>query len=218
MPFWWSVHRTFFRYIVISSNSTLPIMKRAETEFHFFWNGKLLFLKRKITGPTKSSGVMGTSHVICACHITKLNIVNFSSNPTIFISEKINIEYALHQNWQKSRRFCIHASHIIPPLTSTHSATHVCCWTATWKLCFCTTSVLVSTNMSMTQFIKHFFLWIKGFNKITGILLYKLGYLSESWNLLEASFQKHHAPFFRPKKGAWCFWKLASSKFQDSER
>ena len=30
-------------------------------------------------------------------------------------------------------------------------------------------------------------------------LQYKLGYLSESWNLLEASFQKHHAPFFRPK-------------------
>ena len=41
MPFWRSVHRTFFRYIVISSNSTLPIMKRN-------WNGISLFLKRKI--------------------------------------------------------------------------------------------------------------------------------------------------------------------------
>ena len=41
VPFWRSVHRTFFRYIVISSNSTLPIMKRN-------WNGISLFLKRKI--------------------------------------------------------------------------------------------------------------------------------------------------------------------------
>ena len=42
VPFWRSVHRTFFRYIVISSNSTLPIMKRNR-------NGISLFLKWKIT-------------------------------------------------------------------------------------------------------------------------------------------------------------------------
>ena len=41
VPFWRSVHHTFFRYIVISSNSTLPIMKRNR-------NGISLFFKRKI--------------------------------------------------------------------------------------------------------------------------------------------------------------------------
>ena len=41
-----------------------------------------------------------------------------------------------------------------------HSTTdvHVCCQTATRKLRFCTTSVLLSIYMSMTQFKKHFFM------------------------------------------------------------
>ena len=47
-----SVHRTFFRYIMISSNSTLPIMKRNRNGISLFLNGKLLFWKWKITGPT----------------------------------------------------------------------------------------------------------------------------------------------------------------------
>ena len=43
----------FFGYIVISSNSILAIMKRNRNGISLFWNGKLLFLKRKITGPTR---------------------------------------------------------------------------------------------------------------------------------------------------------------------
>ena len=57
-----------------------------------------------------------------------------------FVFEKINIQYAA-----KNQVKCI-------------SIRHVFCQKSTRKLRFCITSVLVSTNMSMTLFRKHFLL------------------------------------------------------------
>ena len=51
----------FFGYIVISSNSILAIMKQNRNGISVFLNGKLLFWKRKITGPKtgKQRGRLG---------------------------------------------------------------------------------------------------------------------------------------------------------------
>ena len=62
-----------------------------------------------------------------------------------FVFEKINIQYAPYQKLQKNQVKCI-------------SIRHVFCQKSTRKLRFCITSVLVSTNMSMTLFRKHFVL------------------------------------------------------------
>ena len=48
-------------------------------------------------------------HMLCQVFVKSYN----------FVFKKMNIEYAPHQMWQKSRRLCIHAARIVPPLTCT---------------------------------------------------------------------------------------------------
>ena len=152
---------------------------------------------------SKSLVVMATSQVV-ACHITKLpsgfrQILQFRFRE--------NIEYAPHQKWQKSRRFCIHLARIILPLTY-----HM-------KPVFLHNIIVV--HKYVTQFRKHFFMDNKntqtGYrNKIIGIFLVRHGrsilYYPHPFVCLYV-FRKFPAPRITPRQersssspSTWAAW------------
>ena len=61
-------------------------------------------------------------------HVISVSYCQVFLNSYTFVFEKINIEYALHQKWQKGMRFGvynIHAARTIPPLTCVLSTSHM---------------------------------------------------------------------------------------------